>query len=113
MMERQLIIVGEGVVQSLNAAAPAYLVERVATCEEVRRLLRRTSGTDLILTSAKLPDGNWCDVLRMVVERRVSSEVRVVDQDGRTALRFEVRRSRCSVKLTQPSVSLQQYAAAS
>lgn len=110
-MERQLIIVGDGMVQELGTGSAAYLVERVNTCEEVSRLLRSTPGTDLILTSAKLPDGNWCDVLRMVVESRLSSEVRVVDQDGRTALRFEVRRSRCSV-LTEPLIDLQ-YAAAS
>jgi DNA-binding NarL/FixJ family response regulator len=74
--------------------------------KEAARLLETAADVDLVLTDVRLPDGNWCDVLRLVYERRIAAEVRVLGQDGRTVLRLEVQRSGAnSIQCLQSAVS--------
>lgn len=40
----------------------------VETCQQTRELFATVPEIDLVVTDVTLPDGNWCDVLRCVVD---------------------------------------------
>lgn len=44
-------------------------------CNEARRLLADQPRIDLLFTAMTLPDGNWCDVLRFVVDQGIDVAV--------------------------------------
>jgi response regulator of citrate/malate metabolism len=52
-------------------------VLRVVTCQQARQLLRTCPPIDLVITDVSLADGNWCDVLREVVEAGIDVNVLV------------------------------------
>ena len=54
------------------------LIEHTATLQQARAKLRQ-HDYDLVLTEAALPDGDWCDVLRLVRECPQELEVIVTD----------------------------------
>jgi hypothetical protein len=73
-------------------------IVRANSYRDLQRLLEQDSTVHLVCTDMTLPDGNWCDVLRLVISARMTGEVRVVGVDGRTVLRLEVAPRICSVR---------------
>jgi DNA-binding NarL/FixJ family response regulator len=90
---KELIVVGCGQFIQPPGLEDYREVKEAASCREAARILEDATEADLILTDVSLPDGNWCDVLRLVYELRIAAEVRVLGHDGRTVLRLEVKRS--------------------
>lgn len=97
MSVNRVIVAGAGIVDITEGARNHFEIMRAESCGEVERLLNRDRTVRLVCTDLKLPDGNWCDVLRLVVNRRMSAEVRVMGCSGVPALRVEVRPRRCSI----------------
>jgi len=74
----------------------------VANCREARRLLETRPPLDLVITAVSLADGNWCDLLRIVVEEGVAANVLVASASRDERLRPEVLgRGGCGV-LAEP-----------
>lgn len=59
-------------------------------CREARDLLQPPSSVGLIVTNVSLPDGNWCDVLRMTTELGVPASVVVSASEVSSTLWSEV-----------------------
>lgn len=95
MSASKAIAVGNGVT---DAMIPNLDIVRAHTCEDVRLLLSRESRIHLLCTDVKLPDGSWCDVLRLMVNSGISAEVRVLGDDGHVILRLEVKPRHCVVQ---------------
>ena len=97
MSASKVIVVGDGIVDT-DEGLPRHLdILRVDSCRDVKRLLERDSSVHLVCPDVESRDGNWCDVLRLVVDQRVSAEVRVLGWDGHTVLGLEVNPRGCSV----------------
>lgn len=47
----------------------------VSTCNEARGLFRTSPPIEVVVTRVSLPDGNWCDVLRYLVDNDSSASV--------------------------------------
>ena len=47
----------------------------VESCTQARRLLSTCPEIDVVITDVSLPDGNWCDVFRSVVDSGVPAGV--------------------------------------
>ena len=47
----------------------------VSTCGEARALLRTLPPIEVVITRVSLADGNWCDVLRHLVDADVPASV--------------------------------------
>lgn len=47
----------------------------VSTCGEARRLLQTSPPVKVVVTRVSLPDGNWCDVLRSLVDTDIPASV--------------------------------------
>lgn len=97
MSVNRVIVAGAGIVDTNEGARDHFEIMRAESCGDVERLLSRDRTVCLVCTDVKLPDGNWCDVLRLVVDRRMSAEVRVMGCSGSPALRLQVRPRRCSI----------------
>jgi hypothetical protein len=97
MSVNRVIVAGAGVVDTKEDAGNHFEIMRVDSCGDVERLLNRNRSVRLVCTDVRLPDGNWCDILRLVVNRRMSAEVRVIGCSGAPALRLQVRPRRCSI----------------
>ena len=97
MSIHRVIVAGAGVVDTKEDTHRNFEIMRADSCNDVERLLDRDRSVGLVCTDLKLPDGNWCDILRLVLGLRMSVEVRVIGRNGAPALRFQVRRRRCSV----------------
>jgi hypothetical protein len=63
----------------------------------MRLLLAQHPAPSAILTDVSLPDGNWCDVLRALIQSDVRAEVQVLARKASLAFRCEVaaRGGRC------------------
>ncbi|MDA1313275.1 MAG: hypothetical protein O2968_08070 [Acidobacteria bacterium] len=57
-------------IQSLD-----FEVLTVSTCSEARRLLQTSPPVKVVVTQVSLPDGNWCDVLRYLVDNDIRASV--------------------------------------
>ena len=93
---KRVIVAGAGVVD-IKDAQGQFEIMRADSCDDVERLLDRNRTVGLVCTDVRLPDGNWCDILRLVVNLRMSAEVRVIGCNGAPALRLQVRPRRCSL----------------
>lgn len=69
----------------LNAA-----VRTLKNCREARRWLRDHPDVDVIITDVSLSDGNWCDLLRYLVDSGVTASVVVTSSTADEALWSEV-----------------------
>ena len=47
----------------------------VESCAQARRLLSTCPEIDVVITDVSLPDGNWCDVFRSVVDSGILAGV--------------------------------------
>lgn len=47
----------------------------VRTCSEARNLLQTSPPVQVVVTPVSLPDGNWCDVLRYLVDADIPASV--------------------------------------
>lgn len=47
----------------------------VSTCGEARGLLQTSPPVMVVVTRVSLPDGNWCDVLRYLVDSDIPASV--------------------------------------
>ena len=47
----------------------------VESCTQARRLLSTCPEIDVVITDVSLPDGNWCDVFRSVVDSGIPAGV--------------------------------------
>ncbi len=99
MLPNQKILVGASVPSEANrpAGLPSDIV-RARSYRDLERLLEEDSNVHLVCTDVTLPDGTWCDVLRLLISARMTGEVRVLGADGRTVLRLEVAPRLCSVR---------------
>jgi response regulator of citrate/malate metabolism len=52
-------------------------VLRVANCQQARQLMRTRPPIDFVITDTSLADGNWCDILREVVEAGIDVNILV------------------------------------
>ena len=77
---------------------------RADSYRDLQLLLQRDSNVSLLCTDVTLPDGDWCDVLRLAVSARMTGEIRVVGADGRTVLRLEMGPRLCSVQAFDPAM---------
>lgn len=73
-------------------------IVRASSYRDLERLLPLDSSVRLVCTDMTLPDGAWCDVLRLLISARMTGEVRVLGADGRTVLRLEITPRLCSVQ---------------
>jgi len=55
-------------------------------CHEARALLRDRSGIQVVVVDVTLPDGNWCDVLRWMIERRIKAGLILISPVSDAAL---------------------------
>lgn len=94
----RVIVAGTGAVDTREAAGRHLEIMRADSCGDVEYLLRRNRAVRLVCTDVRLPDGGWCDVLRLVVNLRMSAELRVIGRSGAPALRLQVRPTRCSIE---------------
>lgn len=105
MSIHKVIVAGAGVVNTEEDARGNFEIMRADSCNDVERLLDRDRTVGLVCTDAKLPDGNWCDILRLVISLRMSVEVRVIGRNGAPSLRFQVKPRRCSLLALSPALS--------
>ena len=72
-----LLIIRQERRQALSGQLEASGVEVLPaeTCSEARRILRTRPAIDVVLTGARLPDGDWCRVLGDVAQSRVHAKV--------------------------------------
>ena len=103
MSVNKVIVVGEGMIDTAYTVTSQPDVLRAHSCLEVERLLEEDASVHLVCTDVRLPDGSWCDVLRLIVKSRMSGEVRVLGGDGRTILRLEVKPRHCSIQAREPA----------
>ena len=47
----------------------------VGNCTEARHLLQTAPPVQVVITQVSLPDGNWCDVLRFLVDSGMEASV--------------------------------------
>ena len=47
----------------------------VANCQEARALLATRPPVEVIITDVTLPDGNWCDIFKYLVDYNVQASV--------------------------------------
>ncbi len=74
--------------QALNALdVRAYCA---SGCREAREVLKPRNSVGLIVTNVSLPDGNWCDVLRMMNDLGVPASVVVSAPEVNPTLWSEV-----------------------
>jgi DNA-binding NtrC family response regulator len=45
----------------------------VETCQQARALLQTHPPVDVVITQVTLPDGNWCDVFKYLVDNAVQA----------------------------------------
>lgn len=100
MIANKAIVVGSGITDDMIATVD---VVRAQSCQDLRLLLSREARVHLLCTDMKLPDGSWCDVLRLLVASGVSAEVRVFGDDGHAILRLEVNPRHCLVQTLDAS----------
>jgi DNA-binding NtrC family response regulator len=65
-------------------------VHCAATCRGARALLQPPNSVGLVVTYVSLPDGNWCDVLRMLTDGGVPASVVVEAAEVNQTLWSEV-----------------------
>jgi hypothetical protein len=87
MSVNRVIVAGAGVVEAKANGANHVEIMRADSCGDVERLLDRNRTVRLVCTDVRLPDGNWCDILRLVFNRRMAAELRVIGCNGAPALR--------------------------
>ena len=56
----------EALIKQLEGLGIEFLA--TITCRQARQLLRADAPIDVVITDTSLPDGNWSDVLREVVD---------------------------------------------
>lgn len=98
MSVNRIIVAGAGVMDAKEHAGNHLEIMRAESCGDVERLLNRNRTVRLVCTDVRLPDGNWCDILRLVVDLRMSTELRVIGRSGAPALRLQVSPRRCSIQ---------------
>lgn len=54
---------------------PKARILKADTCRGAQRLLADNPGIELIVTALSLDDGNWCDVVRCVVDGGHNAEI--------------------------------------
>ena len=47
----------------------------VETCQQARALLQTHPPVDVVITQVTLPDGNWCDVFKYLVDNAVQASL--------------------------------------
>jgi DNA-binding NtrC family response regulator len=47
----------------------------VETCQQARALLQTQPPVDVVITQVTLPDGNWCDVFKYLVDNAVQASL--------------------------------------
>ena len=62
----------------------------VGNCTEARRLLKTAPPVQVVITQVSLPDGNWCDVLRFLVDSGMKASVVVTSPQADENLWSEV-----------------------
>ena len=62
----------------------------VGNCTEARRLLQTAPPVQVVITQVSLPDGNWCDVLRFLVDSGMEASVVVTSPQADENLWSEV-----------------------
>jgi hypothetical protein len=97
MSVNRVIVAGVGVVDTREDAGDHFEIMRADSCDDAAHLLDRNRSVRLVCTDVTLPDGNWCDILRLVVNLRMSAEVRVIGRRGAPALRLQVKPRSCCV----------------
>lgn len=105
MSIQKVIVAGGGVVNTEEDSRRSFEIMRADSCTDVERLLDRDRTVGLVCTDAKLPDGNWCDILRLVLSLRMSVELRVIGRNGAPSLRFQVKPRRCSMLAMNPAMT--------
>ena len=102
-MKQRWIVVGD---HALNRTNGDFALEMRAarTCSEARLLLGEAPAPSQVVTDVSLPDGNWCDILRMAVYLDVPVEVQVLEQTWTPTFQREVeaRGGRC-VRTFEPA----------
>ena len=81
--ERQSRIVDP--LQSLEVEALS-----AATCQEARSLLETKPRVELVISDLSLPDGNWCDVFKHLIDNGVHAAMVVVARHADERLWSEV-----------------------
>lgn len=55
-------------------------------CREARSVLRKHSAIEVVVVDVTLPDGNWCGILRWVIEQQLAARVILVSPVSDAAL---------------------------
>ena len=97
MQKQHLVIVGDRAQSNLSPRFEEFETHVARTCSEARLLLAGSPAPSHVLTDVSLPDGNWCEVLRLVVQFGFSAEVQVLGPVATAGFRSEVeaRGGRC------------------
>jgi DNA-binding NtrC family response regulator len=65
-------------------------VVSVGTCREARNVLSTVAGISLVITDVSLPDGNWCDIFKCLIDRGLDASVVVTSSRADAILWSEV-----------------------
>lgn len=60
------------------------------TCQEARGLLEKRPRVDVVITDLSLPDGNWCDVFKHLIDNDIHASMVVTARQADERLWSEV-----------------------
>lgn len=88
--QTRTIVVGSGRVSGVPTSGAPQTPLIATSCAEVRRMLTPGAKYLVKVTESRLPDGDWCDVLRAIALTRIPADVEVYDEEGAPSFRFSV-----------------------
>jgi DNA-binding NtrC family response regulator len=60
------------------------------TCQEARRILEKKRRVDVVISDLSLPDGNWCDAFKHLIDNDIHASLVVIARSADERLWSEV-----------------------
>jgi DNA-binding NtrC family response regulator len=60
------------------------------TCQEARRILEKKRRVDVVISDLSLPDGNWCDAFKHLIDNDIHASLVVIARNADERLWSEV-----------------------
>lgn len=60
------------------------------TCQEARRILEKKRRVDVVISDLSLPDGNWCDAFKHLIDNDIHASLVVIARHADERLWSEV-----------------------
>lgn len=61
-----------------SAERLGLVILSASRCREARLILRNHSAVEVVVVDVTLPDGNWCEILRWIIEQQLAARVILV-----------------------------------